>query len=167
MEPEGDRERRGSGLSGDAGKLGYSTRILNYFGRARNRKSEETNSLEEKTMDKKDGFDLSYRAFEHYPNLLASIKKIYNCDAFPDFKTAYRIKRLCDAVGEELQAFMDLRNKISGNEEEQAKQLQELFEGSGHIKWDRISKEEMSCVKGVSPADLTSLTWIVDPTLFQ
>lgn len=117
-----------------------------------------------KEMPKKHGFTFSYKAFEKIDLFVMAFRKVYTCPDYGNFKSAHRIKRLGDAIQTEINTYMDLRKKIKDDDEEREKKLEDLHSIEVELKWDRLSEDEISCVKGISPSDLVALEHIIDPS---
>lgn len=115
----------------------------------------------------KRGFELPYKAFENTPVFIQGVRKVYNCEAFPSVKSAYRINRLVDKVQQELKNYSELRMKIKEDDEAKEVKLKELHEIKVPIKWAPLTLEELEAVPGISPADLMALEHIVDPKAFE
>jgi len=117
------------------------------------------------------GFEFSYEAFskEKMGFFWGSVQRVFTCKNFPNFKSSYRIKRLCEAVQQEMKNFQQLMKEVSEieDQEEQEKKMKELCEMKVHIKWSPLSAQEIECIQGLSPADIDGLTFIADPSCFE
>ena len=97
--------------------------------------------MSEVTELKPKGFEFSYEAFESTPVFVQGVRKVYNCEAFPNTKSAYKVKRLLDAVQQELKTYVSLRQKIKDSDEERDEKLKELHNIKVQIKWGRLTQE--------------------------
>lgn len=113
------------------------------------------------------GFEFSYEAFENIPNFVQGLRKVYNCESFPSFKSTYRVKRICDITQRELKNYTELRKKIKDDDPEREKKLQELHAIKVPIKWEPLTKEELAAIPGISPADLIAIEFIASPSAFE
>lgn len=117
------------------------------------------------------GFEFSYEAFskEKMGFFWQAVQKCFMCKTFPNFKSAYRVKRLCEAVQKEMKNFQELMKDVSEieDQEEQKKKMAELCEMKVHIKWDPLKPEEIEAIQGLSPADIDGLEFISHPSCFQ
>lgn len=121
--------------------------------------------------EKEQGFKFSYEAFskEKMPFFWQALQKVYTCKSFPGFKSAYRIKRLCEAVQAELKNFQQLMKEVSETTDAEAQEakMKELCELQVDIKWNPLTPAEIEAIPGLSPADIDGLTYIADPSCFQ
>lgn len=113
------------------------------------------------------GFEFSYKAFENPALFINSIRKVYQCGTYPSVKSTYRIKRLCDAVQQELKHYADMTKQIDPESEDKEEKFKEVQEISVPIKWGKITAEELECIEGLSPADLLAIEHIADTTSFE
>ena len=125
------------------------------------------------TEEKQQGFKFSYQAFnkEKMGFFWGAVQKVYTTKTFPGFKSAYRIKRLCEAVQQEMKRFNELAKEVQdthkGNQEEIDKKMEELWAMEVDIKWNPLSEQELEAIQNISPADIEGLTFIADPKCFQ
>jgi len=108
------------------------------------------------TTEEKHGFTLSYKAFEH-PNFLPVMRKVYGCETYPNFKSTYRVKKLCEAIETEIKLYMDERKDAKTEEE-----IKTLYDKAFPIKWDKLTGVEIMCIEKISPAELTALEFVAD-----
>lgn len=122
---------------------------------------------------KQQGFKFSYEAFnkEKMGFFWGAVQKVYTCKTFPGFKSAYRIKRLCEAVQAEMKRFNELAKDVQDQHKDDQEtietKMKELWAMEVEIKWDPLTEKELESIQGLSPADIEGLTFISDPSCFQ
>jgi uncharacterized cupredoxin-like copper-binding protein len=99
---------------------------------------------------------LTYQMFES-PATIPALAKLYTNDNYEEFKTAYKVKRLCDALEKELKVYREMKQK-AGND---ASKLEELHAIEFEVKWDKLTHDEIKHVK-LAPSDIGVLEYVVD-----
>ncbi len=117
---------------------------------------------------------LKYRTFADTQSFVNAVKKAYTCDSYSDFKSAYKIKRMCEGIEKELTTFINLRNELMAKvkkeemtQEEFKTKLEELFDMDVELKWGPMTKQEVSCIKGLSPADIEAIEAVAEAKAFS
>ncbi len=112
---------------------------------------------------------LKYTAFKDLNGLAKVVSKLYSHDKYPDFKSAYKVKKLCDELNKEVKTYIALRKELDKKEleseayETEAKKLHEL---EVDLKWGPLTPDE---VKGISlsPYEITVLEGIVPESVLE
>lgn len=112
----------------------------------------------------KHGFKFSYKNFEQTGPFIQTVRKVYSCEDYPSVKSAYKVKRLVDAIQGELKTYLELRQ--AAEKEENKEKIDELHEMEVDIKWDKLTADELACLPKVSPVDLVMLENIADTNAF-
>lgn len=119
------------------------------------------------------GFTFSYQAFsrEKMGLFWGAMQKAYTCKSYPGFKSAYRIKRLCEAIQQEMKRFNELAKEVADEHKDDQDTLdakmKELWAMEVEIKWDPLTEQEVEAIQGLSPADIEGLTFFTDPAVFS
>lgn len=103
------------------------------------------------------GFKYKYKNFEQQRHFIHALSKVYGCEEYPSVRSAYKVKRLCDALQKEFKTYSEMREKITEKEK-----MEELHDIEVDIKWDKLTEDEVSCIAKVSPADLLTIETLAD-----
>jgi len=111
------------------------------------------------------GFKFKYETFDKFEMFVMAFRKVYTCTTYPNFKSAYRIKRLGDAIQKELNTYADMKKGLDTSAEDYAEKLNDLHSVEVDIKWDRMNEAEINAIQGLSPTDILMLENVIDPSV--
>lgn len=113
---------------------------------------------------------LKYRIFRNHDVFIGAIRKIYTCSNYPDFKSTYRIKKICDTLETEMKTFHSMLQDLQKSKKEEGEKkekLTELLESEFELKWSPLTKDEINRVEGLAPADIQIIEEISEPNAFS
>ena len=96
-------------------------------------------------------FKMKKEVFQNPEITLSALRKIYTFDKYPDFKSAYKVKRMCDTIETELRGYMDKRKSMG---QADTADINALHSEEVEVKFGPLSKEEFSMFS-FSPAELS------------
>lgn len=109
------------------------------------------------------GFKFSYMAFKNPQGFVEAVRKMCTCPNYPTVKQAYRIKRLTDALQQELNNYMELRKDMEKLDVEAYKAKEaELLAMEVDMKWSKLTATEVECIKNLAPSDLFALEYVAE-----